>query len=70
MSRSYKKYPIVKDHNKGAKQLANKKVRRFLKNFELLIKGTWYKRIFNQYDITDWIYFPWDEESKIKFKRK
>ena len=28
MSRSYKKFPVVKDHSKGQKQLANKKLRR------------------------------------------
>lgn len=29
MSRSHKKYPRIKDHNKGMKRFANKKVRKY-----------------------------------------
>ncbi len=55
MSRSHKKYPHFTDNNRGgakwAKRKANKRVRR--------IKGLWnrgsYKRLFNPYDIHDYI---------------
>jgi hypothetical protein len=70
MSRSRKKHPIIKDHSKGSKTLANKKVRQVLKNLDLLIKGNWFKKIFNTYDVCDWIYRPRNEEDKIKFSRK
>ena len=55
MSRSYKKYPIVKDkNNKGMKRYANKKVRR-TKNIP---NGKAYKKIFESWDISDyqWIW--------------
>lgn len=50
MSRSYKKRPIVKDKNKGTKQQANKKVRKFKYTIQ---NGKSYKKIFNSYDISD-----------------
>lgn len=53
MSRSYKKTPMVKDKNKGAKKLANKKVRRYkgaIKN------GGFYRKIFCSYDICDYMF--------------
>ena len=47
MSRSYRKQPVWKDHNRGMKAMANRKVRRALNrdaNFEL--PNSLYKRYF------------------------
>lgn len=55
MSRSYRKQPVWKDHNRGMKAMANRKVRRALNrdvNFEL--PNSLYKRYFCQYDICDY----------------
>ncbi len=43
MSRSYKKIPCCKDHNKGMKKYANRYVRR---NFLVVPSGTAYKKLF------------------------
>lgn len=51
MSHSYRKYYVTKDHNKGQKQLANKKVRRTNKLDPL--KGGDYKKLYPTYDICD-----------------
>jgi len=54
MSRSYKKNPIVKDHNSGriGKKFANKKVR----NVNTFIpNGNAYKKLFCSYNIHDYI---------------
>jgi hypothetical protein len=50
MSRSRKKHPIIKDHNKGMKRIANHKVRRTLD----VPNGKAYRKIFGSYDICDW----------------
>lgn len=60
MSRSYKKTPICKDHTKGMKQLANRKVRRMMKNPELHLPNKLYKRAFDSYDICDWVFMGSD----------
>lgn len=55
MSRSYRKQPVWKDHNRGMKAIANRKVRRALNrdiNFDL--SNSLYKRYFCQYDICDY----------------
>ena len=64
MSRSYRKQPVWKDHNRGMKAMANRKVRRALNrdaNFEL--PNSLYKRYFCQYDICDYtrkeVYKDW-----------
>ena len=57
MSRSYRKQPVWKDHNRGMKAMANRKVRRALNrdaNFEL--PNSLYKRYFCQYDICDYCF--------------
>lgn len=51
MSRSYKRIPCCKDHNLGAKRLANKKVRR---NNWSILAGNSYKKIFCSYSICDY----------------
>lgn len=52
------------------KKAANKKTRLLLKNIELLTKGNWYRKIFNSWDIHDWVYKPTDPEWKEKGYRK
>lgn len=61
MSRSYKKHPVcIIAASKSNKKYANKKVRRH--EMELPSKGKAYKKIYESYDIIDWIdYWPWSE---------
>jgi len=51
MSRSYKKFPIIKDHSKGMKTIANRRVRK--QPLEALSNGMFYKKMFQQYNICD-----------------
>ena len=51
MSRSYKKIPCCKDHNKGMKKYANRYVRR---NFFVVPSGTAYKKLFCSWNICDY----------------
>lgn len=68
MSRSFKRNPILKDNKNGrklAKRQANKKVRRHLKdNFNLTLRGKLYRKIYNSYDIYDYISRCSKEESR------
>lgn len=50
MSRSYKKQPYIKDHNRGQKKLANRKVR----NTPDISNGSYYKRVYQQWNICDY----------------
>ena len=64
MSRSYKKVPYCGDtHHKDNKRIANRHVRRQLKNNpELNLNYGKYKRLFEQYDICDYYWFcTWEE---------
>lgn len=55
MSRSYHKQPILKDHNRGMKTIANRKVRRALnRNFDFALPNGSYRKFFPQYDICDY----------------
>lgn len=65
MSRSYHKQPVWKDHNKGMKQIANRKVRRALKqDLDLHLPRSLYKRYSCSYDICDYCWLvPKDFES-------
>lgn len=55
MSRSYRKQPVWKDHNRGMKTAANRKVRRALKrDHNLDLKHRLYKKYFCSYDICDY----------------
>lgn len=63
MSRSYHKYHVIKDHNKGQKQLANKKIRRTDKLYPL--KGGNYKKLYPQWDICDYCW-RWTKEEAIE----
>lgn len=52
MSRSYRKQPVWKDHNRGMKAMANRKVRRALnRDVDFELPNSLYKRYFCQYDI-------------------
>ncbi len=51
MSRSYKKVPCCKDHNRGMKKYANRYVRR---NYLIVPSGKAYKKLFCSYDICDY----------------
>lgn len=65
MSRSYKKTPIVKDHTKGMKQLANRKVRRQ----KDVPQFAGYKKLFCSYDICDWVFRESFEEYLSRERR-
>ncbi|MCM1217324.1 MAG: hypothetical protein NC548_22740 [Lachnospiraceae bacterium] len=55
MSRSYRKQPVWKDHNKGMKEIANRKVRRALnQDMDLRLPHKDYKKYFCSYDICDY----------------
>ena len=63
MSHSYRKFHAVKDHNKGQKQYANKKIRR--NNNKLYpLKGGNYKKMYPQWDISDYNWI-WTKEDAI-----
>ena len=62
MSRSYRKSPRIKDHNKGVKRLANKKIRRV--NRLTPLKGGNYKKMYPTWDICDYNYYWSIEEAK------
>ena len=65
MSRSYKKNPICSDRPNGAKywkRLANKKVRKQNIHFS---KGKKYKKVFNSWEIHDYI-SRWSKYQALK----
>ena len=62
MSRSYKRFYVVKDHNKGQKALANRKIRRA--NKLTPIKRGNYKKLYPQWEICDYCW-PWTKEEAI-----
>lgn len=64
MSRSYKRSFYVKDHCKGQKQIANRRVRRN-KNKLLKLKGNNYRKIYEQWDICDYRW-SWTEKEAIQ----
>lgn len=54
MSRSYKKHPALSGVNEnGTKRMANRKVRRTLKNSDITLNGNDYKKIFCSWMIHD-----------------
>lgn len=52
MSRSYKHEPVYKDHSKGMKTIAARRLRR--KPLEAIPNGGGYKKFFDPYNISDW----------------
>ena len=58
MSRSYKKYPCIKDCSKHGKRFANKRVRRT----KDIPDGKAYRKVYNPWDISDWSFSKtWNE---------
>jgi hypothetical protein len=70
MSRSYKKHPWNADGNyaKSGKKFAAKKVRNLDIDY-LPPKGNAYKKIYEQYDIRDWVY-RWTWEEALRWYRQ
>jgi hypothetical protein len=58
MSRSRKKLSIFRHATPGMKRTSNKKVRQFIKSMKTLIKGKWYRKVLNPWDIHDWVCKP------------
>lgn len=56
MSRSYKKHPVAPDKvGYNSKRLANRKVRRSVNRGEELLKGKSYRKLYDSWDIHDYI---------------
>ena len=53
MSRSYKKTPVVKDHTRGMKSVAN---RIFRRKRIAVANGSAYRKVVCSYDISDWAF--------------
>lgn len=69
MSRSYKKTPIVKDRNKGQKALANRTVRRKLKDSDYgMANGKSYKKEYESWNISDYYFMMTEEEAKQEWE--
>ena len=70
MSRSYRKNPILKDggnSSKSKKRVANQTVRRQYLDTDFPVKGNYYKKLFPQYDINDFIYYWSLEEAIVEY---
>lgn len=68
MSRSYKKSPVVKDHNKGAKKIANRRVRAKLKqNPDAIGQNGKYKKAYEQWNIHDWQFMQTEQEAIAQY---
>lgn len=67
MSRSYKKTPVVKDHESGkwGKNQANRKVRR-CKN--VIANGKAYRKVYNPWDIHDCVIRCTYEQMRLSLK--
>lgn len=66
MSRSYKKHPFCKDWNRRkrvGKQIANSKVRTYLKQGKEIPNGKAYRKIFETWDIYDYHWRETKQES-------
>ena len=64
MSRSYKKHPWCCDKPaKGIKRCANSKVRSALKDPNVVLKGSAYKKVFESWDICDYFWYGYSFES-------
>lgn len=64
MSRTYRKFPVIKDNKRHSKkwsrQQANRKIRRT--NFDDISNGMHYKKFYEQWDICDhWSYCTMNE---------
>lgn len=63
MSRSFKHFPMIKDKSANMKRLANKAVR----NSHCIYQNSDYKKVFDSYDISDFVLFPDDETDDTNF---
>ena len=72
MSRSYKKNPWVNDHKRNSthqnKKLASRRVRRMNKNLDGALSPSYYKRITESYDISDYCWRWTKEEAKQEYE--
>ena len=67
MSRSYKHVPCYKDHNRGMKKCANRKIRR---NYLIVPSGMAYKKLFCSYEICDYKFIRSFASYKKIFSKK
>lgn len=67
MSRSYKKYPVIKDKNSGMKKCANRKIRRS-KYMEDIPNGKAYRKFSETYDICDYIFHDEFSEFVLSYR--
>ena len=64
MARSFRKEPVVKDHSTGMKAIANRTLRRRLKEVSFdVANGNSYRKVVCSYDICDW----WFRESYAEY---
>lgn len=70
MSRSFRKNPINKFNDAVMKRKANRSIRRSLKsgNIEEIEDGSFYKKIFNSYNISDYTYRYFSEDDDNQYK--
>ncbi len=72
MSRSYKKIGIVKDHNKGSKQISKQKIRNAVNqklrdiNLDNDVVLPIEREVVNSYDVCDYKWFSDKPENKRK----
>lgn len=75
MSRSYKKSPVaIAGEDMSQKKTANKRVRKL--PLSTTLKGKQYKKVFNSWDIKDWVFYEkeplsemdWDTKKHYKMK--
>ena len=66
MSRSYKKYPVVKDRSPSMKKLARRRFRRAINKEDFLYKGSSYKKTFESWEISDYSWTISFEEFREK----
>ena len=66
MSRSYKRVPCCKDHNRGMKKTANRYVRR---NHLAVPSGMAYKKLFCSWDICDYKFLESFSAYKYSYRR-
>ncbi|MCQ2801311.1 MAG: hypothetical protein MJ222_01455 [Bacilli bacterium] len=68
MSRSYKKTPYCGDEtSKWNKRLANKRVRRILKNPDMELQNSSYKKAYQSWNIVDYYFIQTFEEFSMNW---
>ena len=71
MSRSYKKNPFYKDQSlrKFGKKMANRRVRAYLKDFNNVVKFKNYRKVYNSWDIHDFIFYETKKDIIRRYER-